>query len=101
MTQQSGGYTTQGGETLTEQAAQGATTAINKTTEFASDALDQVDEWLKPIGLSIKERPGACLAVVGGLAFAAGALWMLRSSRQQSYVDALRSQLSDYSSRFR
>ena len=87
--------------TLTEQVAQGATTAANKTTEFASEALDQADEWLKPVGLSLREKPGTCLAVVGGLAFAAGALWMLRSSRQQSYVQAWMSDLSNYARRFR
>ena len=37
MTQQSGGYGSQSKEpTLTEQVAQGATTAASKTTEFAS-----------------------------------------------------------------
>jgi hypothetical protein len=35
------------------------------------------------------------LAIVGGLAFAAGAVWMLRSSRQQSRYDALVDTLSD------
>ena len=41
---------------------------------------DRADEWLKPTGLSIKERPMTVLAVVGGLAFAAGAFWMLKNS---------------------
>jgi hypothetical protein len=103
MTHQSGTYGTQDkpGATLTEQAAQGATMAVNKTTEFASEALDQADEWLKPVGLSLKEKPGTVLAVVGGLAFAAGALWMLRSSRHQSQTAAWMSELSNYARRFR
>ncbi len=103
MTHQSGTYGSQGKPepTLTEQVAQGATTAVNKTAEFASEALDQADEWLKPVGLSLKEKPGTVLAVVGGLAFAAGALWMLRSSRQQSQTAAWMSELSNYARRFR
>ena len=51
--------------------------AIDRTRELAEEALDRADEWLKPVGLSIKERPMTVLAVVGGLAFAAGAFWML------------------------
>ena len=78
MTQQSGGYGYKPSERngMSEQA-------IDKTRELAEEALDRADEWLKPTGLSIKERPMTVLAVVGGLAFAAGAFWMLRNSRQQ------------------
>jgi hypothetical protein len=43
--------------------------AMDKTRELAEEALDRADEWLKPTGLSIKERPMTVLAVVGGLAF--------------------------------
>jgi hypothetical protein len=50
---------------------------------------------LKPVGLSIKERPMTVLAVVGGLAFAAGAFWMLKNSRQQSRYEELLTTLSD------
>ena len=53
---------------------------MDKTRELAEEALDRADEFLKPVGLSIKERPMTVLAVVGGLAFAAGALWMLTAS---------------------
>jgi hypothetical protein len=70
--------------------------AVDKTREFAEEALDRADEWLKPTGLSIKERPMTVLAVVGGLAFAAGAaFWMLKSSRQQSRYEELAATLSD------
>jgi hypothetical protein len=70
--------------------------AIDKTRELAEEALDRADEWLKPTGLSIKERPMTVLAVVGGLAFAAGAaFWMLKSSRQQSRYDQVLANLSD------
>ena len=67
MTQQSGryGYKPNERNGMSEQA-------IDKTRELAEEALDRADEWLKPTGLSIKERPMTVLAVVGGLAFAAG-----------------------------
>ena len=68
---------------------------IDKTRELAEEALDRADEWLKPVGLSIKERPMTVLAVVGGLAFAAGAFWMLKNSRQQSRYDEVLATLSD------
>ena len=55
---------------------------VDRTRELAEEAFERADEWLKPTGLSIKERPMTVLAVVGGLAFVAGAIWMLRNSRQ-------------------
>src|SRR6187455_157313 len=91
MTQQSGrsGYKPDQRNGVSEQA-------IDKTRELAEEALDRADEWLKPTGLSIKERPMTVLAVVGGLAFAAGAVWMLRNSRrQQSRYDQVLATLSD------
>jgi hypothetical protein len=91
MTQQSGrsGYKPDQRNGATEQA-------IERTRELAEEALDRADEWLKPTGLSIKERPMTVLAVVGGLAFAAGAaFWMLKNSRQQSRYDQVLATLSD------
>ena len=90
MTQQSGryGYTPTEHNGISEQVA-------DRTKELAAEALDRADDWLKPTGLSIKERPMTVLAVIGGLAFAAGALWMMRSSKQQSRYDALVGTLSD------
>ena len=62
----------------------------DRTKELAEEALDRADEWLKPTGLSIKERPMTVLAVVGGLAFAAGAaFWMLKSQKQSRYDEVL------------
>ena len=90
MTQQSGPYDYNPHERngMSEQA-------IDKTRELAEEALDRADEWLKPTGLSIKERPMTVLAVIGGLAFAAGAFWMLRNSRQKSRYDQVLETLSD------
>ena len=91
MTQQSGrsGYKPEQRNGASEQA-------IERTRELAEEALDRADEWLKPTGLSIKENPMTVLAVVGGLAFAAGAaFWMLKSSRHQSRYDEVLATLSD------
>jgi hypothetical protein len=68
---------------------------VDRTRELAEEALDRADEFLKPVGLSIKERPMTVLAVVGGLAFTAGALWMFTSSRKQSRYDEMLATLSD------
>ena len=68
---------------------------MDKTRELAEEALDRADEFLKPVGLSIKERPMSVLAVVGGLAFTAGALWMFSKSRQRSRYDEVVATLSD------
>ena len=91
MTQQSGrsGYKPEQRNGASEQA-------IERTRELAEEALDRADEWLKPTGLSIKENPMTVLAVVGGLAFAAGAaFWMLKGSRQKSRYDEVLATLSD------
>jgi hypothetical protein len=91
MTQQSGrsGYNQDQRNGIADQVA-------DKARELGEEALDRADEWLKPVGLSIKERPMTVLAVVGGLAFAAGAVWMLRNSRQQqSRYDQVLASLSD------
>ena len=89
MTQQSGrGYKPHERNGLADQA-------MDKTRELADEALDRADEWLKTTGLSIKERPMTVLAVIGGVAFAAGALWMLKSTRKQSRYDEVLSTVSD------
>ena len=91
MTQQSGrsGYKQDQRNGIADQVA-------DKARELGEEALDRADEWLKPTGLSIKERPMTVLAVVGGLAFVAGAaFWMLKHSRQRSRYEELAATLSD------
>ena len=89
MTQQSGrGYKPHEPNGTSEQA-------MDKTRELAEEALNRADEYLNPIGLSIKEKPMTVLAVIGGLAFAAGALWMFKSSHRQSRYDEMLATLSD------
>jgi len=93
MTQQGNrGYTPYERNGVSEQA-------MDRTRELAEEALDRADEFLNPVGLSIKERPMTVLAVIGGLAFAAGALWMFSKSRQQSPYDQVVASLSDLSRR--
>ncbi|HEX2337860.1 MAG TPA: hypothetical protein VHI72_15430 [Hyphomicrobiaceae bacterium] len=95
MTQQSGrsGYGSYNGNHEKSTA--------EKVSELGSEALDRADEWLKPVGLSIKEKPMTCLAVVGGLAFVGGALWMMRGTQRQSHVDQVLGQISDLTRRGR
>jgi hypothetical protein len=90
MTQQSGRY-----DYKQDQRNAMADQVADKARELGEEALNRADEWLKPVGLSIKERPMTVLAVVGGLAFAAGAFWMLKNSRQQSRYEELLTTLSD------
>lgn len=94
MTQQSGrsGYGDNGSQDKS---------AADKVAEIGSEALDRADEWLKPVGLSIKERPMTCLALVGGLAFIGGALWMMRNTQRPSHVDRVLAQMSDLTRRAR
>jgi hypothetical protein len=84
MTQQGGrsGYRHDQRNGMAEQA-------MERTRELADEALDRADEWLKPTGRSIKEQPMTVLAMVGGLAFAAGAFSMLKNSRKQSRYEEL------------
>lgn len=88
---------------ITDEVKERSQAAADKAMEMGQEALDQADEWLKPVGLSIKEKPMTVLAVVGGLAFAAGALWMMRPQRHSSQIGAqlsdLASQLSNYARR--
>jgi hypothetical protein len=44
---------------------------------------------------TVKDHPVATLAVIGGLAFAVGALWKIGQSRQRSPIDSLLGRLSD------
>lgn len=89
-------------DSLTDQVAETAKDYANKAREVGEDAIELADEYLRPIGLSLKERPMSTLAVFGGIAFVAGAaFWMLRNSQRQSRLDGLLAQLPDLSSRSR
>ena len=96
MTQQSGNYRYGDREPTVESRI---AAAGERARELGEEALDRADAVLRPVGLSLRERPMTCLALVGGLAFAAGAVWMLRNSRQQSRMDEFLQQVSDYTRR--
>ena len=51
------------------------------------------------IAAAARERPYTTIAIAAGLAFAVGALWKVRASRQQSNLDALLARLPDMPSR--
>lgn len=60
------------------------------------------DVYLRPIGLSLRDRPISTPVVFGGIAFAVGALWVLRQdSREHSRWDDLVAQFNEYSRRSR
>jgi len=96
MTQQSGNYRYGDRERTVESRI---AAAGERARELGEEALDRADAVLRPVGLSLRERPMTCLALVGGFAFAAGAVWMLRNSRQQSRMDEFLQQVSDYTRR--
>jgi hypothetical protein len=64
-------------------------------TEFGETALERGTEAAAVARDTVKEHPIATLAVIGGLAFAVGALWKISQSRQRSSVDSLLGRLSD------
>ena len=62
--------------------------------------MDQVSEAAQDVGAfasevvgAIKERPYATMAVAGGLAFAIGALWMVRRQQPQTTYEAMLARL--------
>jgi hypothetical protein len=91
-------YSTQ--QSLGEQIPDTAKDYAERARELGQDAIDRADEYLQPVGLSLRERPVTTLAVFAGLAFAAGAYWMLKSSRR-SRLEELFAQLPDLSRKSR
>ena len=66
----------------------------------AEGVMDQVSEAAQDVGAfasevvgAIKERPYATMAIAGGLAFAIGALWMVRRQQPRTIYDKMLSQL--------
>lgn len=83
-------------DSLGEQATETAKEYAGKAVEIGEDAIDRADEYLRPIGLSLREKPLTTLAVFGSVAFAAGAFWMLRNARaQESRMDEILAQIPD------
>ncbi len=66
----------------------------------AEGVMDQVSDVAQDIGAfasevvgPVRERPYATMAVAGGLAFAIGALWMVRRQQPQTTYEAMLSRL--------
>jgi hypothetical protein len=68
---------------------------MDQATEMGQQALDQATEAATVARDAVKDHPIASLAVVGGLAFAIGALWKMQRSPKVSHVDPLMARLSD------
>jgi hypothetical protein len=68
---------------------------MDQVAEMGQQALDQATEVATVARDTVKEHPIAALAVVGGLAFAIGALWKLQRSPKASPMDSLMTRLSD------
>ena len=62
-------------------------------TDQVSDAAHDVGAFATEVVSAIKERPYTTMAVAGGLAFAIGALWMVRRQQPQSTYEAMLSRL--------
>jgi hypothetical protein len=85
-------------DSLAGQVADTAKDYAKKAREVGEDAIEVADGYLRPIGLSLREKPITTLAVFGGIAFVAGAaFWMLRHSQRQARLDGLLAQLPDLS----
>jgi hypothetical protein len=61
--------------------------------EQVSEAAQDVGAFASEVVEAIKERPYATMAVAGGLAFAIGALWMVRRQQPQTTYEAMLSRL--------
>ena len=61
--------------------------------EQVSEAARDVGAFASEVVGAIKERPYATMAVAGGLAFAIGALWMVRRQQPQTNYEAMLSRL--------
>ena len=67
---------------------------MDQAAEMGQQALDQAAEAATVVRDTVKEHPITTLAVVGGLAFAIGALWKLQRSSKTSRVATLMERLS-------
>ena len=77
-----------------DQATEMGQHALDQATELGQQALDHATDAATVVRDTVKEHPIITLAVVGGLAFAIGALWKMQRSSRTSHVDALMERLS-------
>ena len=74
-------------------SAQQSSSWSDQARDAGRQALDHTSETTAATRDMIKEHPMATMAVIGGLAFAVGALWMAGRSRQSQWP--LMDRLSD------
>jgi hypothetical protein len=67
------------------------------TDGIMDEVSDRVSTLTSDVVSAIEERPYTSLAIAGGLAFAIGALWVLKRQQQQSSLEQLRTQLPSFS----
>jgi hypothetical protein len=63
------------------------------TDNIMDEVADRVGTLTSDVVSAMEERPYTCLAIAGGLAFALGALWVLKRQQPQNSFEQLRSQL--------
>jgi hypothetical protein len=66
------------------------------TDGIMDEVSDRVSTLTSDVVRAIEERPYTSLAIAGGLAFAIGALWMLKRQQQRSSFERLCSQLPSF-----
>ena len=69
--------------------------AMDQAADLGHQALDQAAETATAARDTVKEHPITTLAVIGGLAFAIGALWKMQQSSKVNRTDALMARLAD------
>jgi hypothetical protein len=67
------------------------------TDGIMDEVSDRVSTLTSDVVSAIEERPYTSLAIAGGLAFAIGALWVVKRQQQRSSFERLRSQLPSFS----
>lgn len=77
-----------------DQATEMGQHALDQATELGQQALDQAAQAAAVARDKVKENPITALVVVGGLAFAIGALWKMQRASRTGHVDALMDRLS-------
>jgi ElaB/YqjD/DUF883 family membrane-anchored ribosome-binding protein len=86
---------TRNGDGLKESAAR----VGEYVTEQAKVAGDEAGRLANETVKTARENPYTTVAIAAGLAFVLGALWKMRSGRQQSNLDALIARLPDMPNR--
>jgi hypothetical protein len=67
---------------------------MDQAVQIGQQAFDQASEAATVARDTVKEHPITTLALVGGLAFAIGALWKLQRPSRTTHVDTLMERLS-------